>query len=75
MYLTIFGSIIAYSAYVALLRALPSSKVSTNSFVNPVVAVALGWLFAGEPVTIYTAVSMALIMISIVGIIKEHAVR
>ena len=72
LYLIIFGSIITYSSYMLLLRTQPASKVSTHSFVNPIVAVALGWAIAGEPVTIFTAVSAALIVLSTAGIIRKR---
>jgi drug/metabolite transporter (DMT)-like permease len=48
LYLAIFGSIIALSAYAYLLRNQPASSVSTYAFVNPIVAVTLGVVFAGE---------------------------
>src|SRR5258708_6525832 len=50
-YLVVFGSLVAFSAYVWLLHAAPISLVSTYAYVNPVVAVALGAMFVGEPVT------------------------
>ena len=71
LYLTVFGSIVAYSAYMALLRSQPSSRVSTHAFVNPIVAVALGATLAGESITAYTAVAAFLIVISVVGIIRQ----
>lgn len=49
LYLVAFGSIIAYTAYVWLLTAVSATLVSTYAFVNPVVAVFLGWGFASEP--------------------------
>ena len=72
LYLITFGSIMAYSSYMFLLRTQPASKVSTHSFVNPIVAVALGWAIADEPVTIFTAVSAALIVLSTAGIIRRR---
>jgi drug/metabolite transporter (DMT)-like permease len=65
-YLITFGSILAYSSYIYLLRREPSSRVATHTFVNPIVAVALGWAVAGERVTRHTALSAALIVISVV---------
>ena len=47
IYLAVFGSIVAHSAYVYLLRVQTAAAVSTYAFVNPVIALALGWL-AGE---------------------------
>ena len=48
IYLIIFGSMITYSAYTWLLRAAPVSLVSTYAYVNPLVAILLGSLFAQE---------------------------
>ena len=47
-YLTVFGAIVAFTAYVWLLRVAPPVLVSTYAYVNPVVAVLLGWAFAGR---------------------------
>ena len=49
LYLITFGSIIAYTAYLWLMRTVNATLVSTYAFVNPVVAVFLGWAFASEP--------------------------
>jgi len=51
-FLVVFGSMVAYSAYVWLLRNARLSLVTTYAFVNPVVAVALGAMILGEPFTI-----------------------
>ncbi len=51
VYLIVFGSIVAFSAYMYLLRVMPASSVSTHAFVNPVIAVALGSMFGHEPLT------------------------
>lgn len=50
-YLIVFGSLAGFSAYVWLLKVSTPARVSTYAFVNPVIAVLLGWLFAGEAVT------------------------
>ena len=50
LYLVVFGSWVGYSAYVWLLRHVPTSKVATYAYVNPVVAVFLGWIVLGERV-------------------------
>jgi drug/metabolite transporter (DMT)-like permease len=50
-YLIVFGSILAFSAYMFLLRRAPASRVSTHAYVNPLIAVALGGLAIGEPIT------------------------
>lgn len=51
VYLIIFGSVLTYSAYNWLLRQTSPAKVGTYAFFNPLVAVALGWLLADEPIT------------------------
>lgn len=62
LYLITFGSIIAYTAYVWLLRVVAPTLVSTYAFVNPVVAVFLGWAFASEPLIARTIVAAAIIV-------------
>ncbi|MFC1499881.1 EamA family transporter [Candidatus Zixiibacteriota bacterium] len=52
LYLVIFGSVIAYSAYIYLVKNLPPAKAGTFTFINPIVAVFLGWLVLDEPVTL-----------------------
>jgi len=61
-YLVVFGSIVGFSAFVWLLRVEPASRVATYAYVNPVVAVALGWLFAGERMTVPTMIAAAIIV-------------
>lgn len=61
-YLVVFGSLIAYSAYVWLLRHADLAFVSTYTYVNPLVAVLLGWLLAGEPMRPGFALSVAVIL-------------
>jgi drug/metabolite transporter (DMT)-like permease len=62
LYLVVFGAIVGYSAYVWLLRHVHPGRVSTYAYVNPVVAVLLGWAIAGEPFTPRTAVAAAVII-------------
>lgn len=50
-YLVLIGSLVGFTAYVWLLRAAPLSLVATYAYVNPVVAVALGWLILDEALT------------------------
>ena len=51
VYLTIFGSVIAYSAYIYAMAKLRTTNVSLYAYVNPVVAVILGWLILNEQLT------------------------
>jgi len=62
LYLVVFGSWVGYSAYLWLLRHVPTSKVATYAYVNPVVAVLLGWLFLGEPIDFYMVLGTAIIV-------------
>lgn len=65
-YLIVFGSLIAFSAYVWLLRVAPLSLVSTYAYVNPVVAVFLGGLIAHEPLGLRTLIAAGIILGSLV---------
>jgi drug/metabolite transporter (DMT)-like permease len=62
LYLIVFGSWLAFSAYSWLLRSAPTSLVSTYAYVNPLVAVFLGWAFLSEPVSLRTIVAGAVIL-------------
>lgn len=65
VYLILFGSIIGFSAYVWLLKVRPVTEVSTHSYVNPVVAVLLGVLFAHEQISILQMGGLAVILTSV----------
>jgi drug/metabolite transporter (DMT)-like permease len=69
VYLIVFGSLVAFSAYVWLLRAAPTSLVGTYAFVNPVVAVALGAAFLGEPVGLRTLAAGAVVVVAVALIV------
>src|SRR5262249_2939994 len=66
VYLVVFGSLVAYTAYVWLLRAVPPTVAATYAYVNPVVAMLLGWLFAGEALGPRTLLAAAIIVGSVV---------
>ncbi len=74
-YLIVFGSLVGFSAYVWLLRATTPARVSTYAYVNPVVAVLLGWLFAGEAVTPRIALATVAIVGSVALIIRYGGSR
>jgi drug/metabolite transporter (DMT)-like permease len=65
VYLITMGSIAAYSAYVWLLMVRPATQVSTYAYVNPVVAVLLGVIFAGEKITFFPVLGLAIILGSV----------
>jgi drug/metabolite transporter (DMT)-like permease len=64
-YLVVCGSWIGYTAYIWLLSHVPTSKVSTYAYVNPVVAVFLGWLIANESVDRYILAGSAIVVASV----------
>jgi drug/metabolite transporter (DMT)-like permease len=64
-YLVIFGSIIGYSAYVWLLQVEPTARASTYAYVNPVVAVLMGVLFAGEDIGLNQLLGFGIILTSV----------
>ena len=75
-YLTLFGSLVAFTAYSWLLSNVTPARAATYAYVNPVVAVLLGWLFASERITLRLIVAAAIIVGSVVLITtygREHA--
>ena len=70
-YLVVFGSIVAFSAYAWLLRAARPTVAATYAFVNPVVAVLLGWAVAGEPLTARVGVAAVLILAAVALLISD----
>jgi drug/metabolite transporter (DMT)-like permease len=71
VYLVTLGSIVAFSAYIWLLQAVEPALAGTNSFVNPVVAVVLGWALAGEQLSLPMLAGAALIVVAVVLVIKK----
>jgi drug/metabolite transporter (DMT)-like permease len=65
-YLVIGGSLIGYTAYIYILGHAPTAKVSTYAYVNPVVAVFLGWLVLHERVDAYIAAGSAIVIASVI---------
>lgn len=74
-YLVVFGSMIAFSAYVWLLGNAPISLVATYAYVNPVVAVLLGALILDEPITHAVLIGGAVIVASVAIVISVERVR
>src|ERR1700683_528492 len=66
LYLVVCGSWIGYTAYIWLLQHVPTSKVSTYAYVNPVVAIVLGWLVLHERVDRYILIGSAIVVASVV---------
>lgn len=81
-YLIVFGALVGFTAYIWLLRVSTPAQASTYAYVNPVVAIFLGWALAGEPLTARTLLAAAIIVAAVVVITtqrvpsdkgKEHA--
>jgi drug/metabolite transporter (DMT)-like permease len=75
IYLVIIGAVVGYTAYIWLLRHCEPAKVATYAYVNPIVAVLLGTVFAGETVTMRTLIAAALIIGSVALVITAHQLR
>jgi drug/metabolite transporter (DMT)-like permease len=77
LYLVVCGSWIGYTAYIWLLEHAPTSKVSTYAYVNPVVAVFLGWLILHERVDRFILAGSAIVVLSVILVtsakVKEKA--
>ena len=71
-YLTVFGSIIAFTSYMTTLRRLPYRIVMTYAYANPVIAVCLGWLILGEAVTVWTLAGAGLVVAGVAGIFNNR---
>jgi drug/metabolite transporter (DMT)-like permease len=74
-YLVVFGSLVAFSAYVWLLRHVSPARVSTYAYVNPVVAVFLGWGFDNEPLTGRTLLAAAVIVAAVALVMAAQGQR
>jgi drug/metabolite transporter (DMT)-like permease len=72
-YMVVVGSLIGFSAYVWLLKVVPASTVSTYAYVNPVIAVLLGWAFNDEVITGRTLVAGAAIVVGVALMVSRGA--
>ncbi len=73
VYLITFGSLLAFTCYAWLLQNAPISKVSTYAYVNPVVAIALGWLILDEGITTTTLIGAGIIVASVALVVRAEA--
>jgi drug/metabolite transporter (DMT)-like permease len=73
VYLVIFGSIIAYSAYLWLVQNAPVSLTATYAYVNPVIAVALGAIFLNEVITASYAVGGLIIVLGVLVVVSAES--
>jgi drug/metabolite transporter (DMT)-like permease len=74
-YLVVFGSLLAYTCFVYALKLLPTAVVMTYAYVNPVIAVLLGWIILSEPITVYTMLGMVLIVAGVYGVFRDKGKR
>jgi len=71
-YLWFFGSILAFTSFVRALRILPTKIVMTYPYVNPVIAVFLGWVILDESVSLWTLMGATLILAGVAGVFRER---
>jgi drug/metabolite transporter (DMT)-like permease len=72
-YLIIFGSVIAFTAYVRILQLLPMSVAMTYAYVNPVIAVILGAVILSEPLHNTTLAGAALVLLGVAGVFRDRS--
>jgi drug/metabolite transporter (DMT)-like permease len=72
IYLVVFGSILAFTAYVTSLNTLPIKIVMTYTYVNPVIALLLGWAILGEQITWWMIGGMGLVLLGVWGVFRER---
>ena len=65
-YLVVFGSIFGFGSYIYAIEHLPLSLVSTYAYVNPIIALLLGWIFLNEQLTVFTLIAAIVIIIGVV---------
>ena len=65
VYLIVFGSLVAFTSYIWLLKQIAPSRVATYAYINPVVALLLGWAFAEEQLTLKGIVAVIIVLISV----------
>jgi len=73
LYLVAFGSLLSFTAYIWLLSVVSTSRVATYGYVNPAVAVFLGWAFGGESISVRQLVATAIIITAVVLILSHRS--
>ena len=68
VYLVVFGSLVGFTCYIWLLKMVSTARASTYAYVNPIVAMFLGWALANEPITTRNIVAAVIILASVVVI-------
>jgi drug/metabolite transporter (DMT)-like permease len=75
LYLAIFGSLITFTAFAWLLKVSTPAKVATAGYVNPMVAVLLGWAIAGDALTLRALIASVVIIVGVAAIVTGQASR
>jgi EamA-like transporter family len=73
LYLIVAGSILAFTAYTWLLGRMPATKVASYAYVNPVIALAIGYWLGGETLSFRTAIGTCLVLGSVVLILRTKS--
>ncbi len=71
-YLVVFGSLLAFTSFIHAIHSLLAGLVFTYAYVNPVIAVFLGWLVLDEPVTAWTIGGAALVLMGVAGVFRDR---
>lgn len=75
LYMIVMGSLVAYLAFTWLLTVRPPAIVSTHTYVNPVVAVFMGWAMAGESITTVQIAALFVILVGVMLVSKNHLAK
>ena len=73
--LIIFGSIVAFTAFNYLLKAISPEKVATSAYVNPVIALLLGWHFLDEALTIQSVIAAGILLTGVYFITSRKQIK
>jgi drug/metabolite transporter (DMT)-like permease len=73
VYLIFIGSLVAFTAYVWLLQNAPVSKVATYAYVNPIIAIFLGWAILSEEITVWIVAGAAIVVASVATIVRKES--
>jgi len=74
-YLIVFGSIFGFASYIYAIEHLPLALVSTYAYINPVIALVLGWYFLDEKLTIFVLISALLILVGVILVKRGSSVE
>jgi drug/metabolite transporter (DMT)-like permease len=68
IYLIVFGALVAFTCYIWLLKVAAPTRVSTYAYVNPIVAMFLGWAMADETLTVNSILATVIILTAVIAI-------